>query len=212
MTYERPHDTRNAVRLHLNENTAGCSPAVLAAIRSIAREDTAYYPDYGPVTAEAERYFGVPAGWVQLTNGLDEGILLASIAYLGNRTPTALVELGAPLTAPSGTAEIVVARPAFDPYLHAAQSMGARIVAVPPGPVASRGKRDEMSQLIHDYSRQTCGLRMRSAGAGRSSGHAITVRRCRWSCRVRGRRECVRHRGRRPRSGCSRVRLFRLRA
>ena len=33
------------LRLHLNENTAGCSPAVLAALRSIAPTDTAFYPD-----------------------------------------------------------------------------------------------------------------------------------------------------------------------
>jgi histidinol-phosphate aminotransferase len=71
---------------------------------------------------------------VVLTNGLDEGILLASIAYLGHRTPAALVALGAPLTVPSGVPEIVVARPAFDPYLHAAQAMGARVVSVPAGP------------------------------------------------------------------------------
>jgi histidinol-phosphate aminotransferase len=69
-----------------------------------------------------------------LTNGLDEGILLASIAYLVNRTPEALVELGAPLTATSGAPEVIVAQPAFDPYLHAAHALGARVVSVPGGP------------------------------------------------------------------------------
>ena len=41
--------TRGALRLHLNENTAGCSPAVLAALRTIERDDIALYPDYGPI-------------------------------------------------------------------------------------------------------------------------------------------------------------------
>jgi hypothetical protein len=45
---------RDGLRLHLNENTAGCSPAVLAALRAIERTDTAFYPEYGPVTALAK--------------------------------------------------------------------------------------------------------------------------------------------------------------
>ena len=36
----------SGLRLHLNENTAGCSPKVLAAIRGVSREDVAFYPDY----------------------------------------------------------------------------------------------------------------------------------------------------------------------
>jgi len=74
MTYSAPSVPAAGLRLHFNENTGGCSPAVLAALRSIARTDTAFYPDYAAVTSAAERYFGVPAGWVQLTNGLDEGL------------------------------------------------------------------------------------------------------------------------------------------
>ena len=69
-----------------------------------------------------------------LTNGLDEGILLASIAYLVPRAPRGLVELGAPDVAPSGLPEIVVALPTFEPYLHAAKAMGARVVSVPAAP------------------------------------------------------------------------------
>ena len=127
-------DLGPGLRLHLNENTGGCSPKVVEAVRSFNAERLALYPDFREAIVETAAYLGVDPGRIVLTNGLDEGILLASIAYLGNRTPTALVELGAPLTAPSGAAEIVVALPAFDPYLHAAKAMGARIVAVPAGP------------------------------------------------------------------------------
>ena len=126
-------DLGPGVRLHLNENTGGCSPKVVAAVRAFDGEKLALYPDFRDAVLETAAFLGVDPDRIVLTNGLDEGILLASIAYLGNRTPTALVELGAPLTATSGAPEILVAQPVFDPYLHAAQAMGARVVSVPPG-------------------------------------------------------------------------------
>ena len=45
MQYERPTSLERALRLHLNENTAGCSPRVLAALREVTREQAAFYPD-----------------------------------------------------------------------------------------------------------------------------------------------------------------------
>ncbi len=126
-------DLGPGLRLHLNENTGGCSPKVVEAVRSFDGTSLARYPDFRDAILETAAFLGVEPDRRVLTNGLDEGILLASIGYLGNRTPQALVELGAPLTATSGAAEIVVAQPAFDPYLHAAQARGARIVSVPPG-------------------------------------------------------------------------------
>jgi histidinol-phosphate aminotransferase len=127
-------DLGPGLRLHLNENTGGCSQKVVAAVRAFDGERLARYPDFREAVMETAAFLGVGPERVVLTNGLDEGILLASIAYLGHRTPTPLVELGAPLTITSGAPEIVVALPAFDPYLHAAQAMGARIVSVPAGP------------------------------------------------------------------------------
>ena len=126
-------DLGPGLRLHLNENTGGCSPKVVEAVRAFDGARLATYPDFREAVLETAAFLGVDPERLILTNGLDEGILLASIAYLGNRTPNALVELGAPLTATSGTPEILVAQPAFDPYLHAAHAMGARVVSVPPG-------------------------------------------------------------------------------
>ena len=93
----------------------------------------ATYPDFRDAILETAAFLGVDPDRIVLTNGLDEGILLASIAYLGHRTPEALVALGAPLTTMSGAAEVLVAQPAFEPYMHGAHSLGARVVAVPPG-------------------------------------------------------------------------------
>jgi histidinol-phosphate aminotransferase len=134
MIIQGVQDLGPGLRLHLNENTGGCSPKVVEAVRSFDAERLALYPDFRAAVVQLGAFLDVDPERIVLTNGLDEGILLASIAYLGNRTPAALVELGAPLTVPSGAPEIVVAQPAFDPYLHAARAMGARVVAVPPGP------------------------------------------------------------------------------
>lgn len=127
-------DLGPGLRLHLNENTGGCSQKVVEAVRAFDGPALATYPDFRDAILETAAFLGVDPEHIVLTNGLDEGILLVSIAYLGNRTPEALVELGAPLTVMSGAPEVLVAQPAFEPYLHGAHSLGARVVSVPAGP------------------------------------------------------------------------------
>jgi histidinol-phosphate aminotransferase len=126
-------DLGPGLRLHLNENTGGCSQKVVDAVRAFDGPALATYPDFRDAILETAAFLGVDPDRIVLTNGLDEGILLVSIAYLANRTPEALVELGGPLTTPSGAAEVLVAQPAFEPYLLGAFSLGARVVSVPPG-------------------------------------------------------------------------------
>jgi histidinol-phosphate aminotransferase len=127
-------DLGPGLRLHLNENTGGCSEQVVAAVRAFDGAALALYPDFRDAILDTSAFLGVDPDRIVLTNGLDEGILLASIAYLGHRTPEALAALGAPLTTTSGAAEVLVAQPAFEPYIHGAHALGARVVAVPPGP------------------------------------------------------------------------------
>ena len=106
----------SGLRLHLNENTAGCSPRVLKAIASITRHDAAFYPDYdGAVAACADRLGIDPARFI-LTNGLDEGILATTVAALRDR------DVRQP--------EAIVVMPAFDMYASTADGVGARIVEV----------------------------------------------------------------------------------
>lgn len=123
----------DGLRLHLNENTGGCSPRVVEAVRAFDAQGLSCYPDYRDAVLETAAYLGVDPNRLVLTNGLDEGILLTSIAYLTARTPKALVELGAPVVVP-GVPEVVAAVPAFEPYISCAKAMGARMVLVPPGP------------------------------------------------------------------------------
>lgn len=118
--YTPPPGARDALRLHLNENTAGCSPAVLEAIRSLTREDTAFYPDYAPVTRTTARWLGVPEDGVLLTNGLDEGLhLVAQAAALR-------------LTTRGG--HVLFPEPAFEMYAACAEAFGLGVVRVQPGP------------------------------------------------------------------------------
>jgi len=117
MNYTRIDTPRGGLRLHLNENSAGCSPAVLAALQGLQRQTLSEYPDYAQVTAQCESYFGVAPGWVQLLNGLDEGLhVVAQAARL------ALPEF-----------EAIVVEPAFEMYAACIEAVGGRPVTVAPG-------------------------------------------------------------------------------
>lgn len=105
------------MRLHLNENTAGCSPAVFEALRALGRQDAGNYPDYGPARAAVAECFGVPDDHVLLTNGLDEGILAATGAAFRDRT--------------AAVPEVVGVAPAFDMYEVCTSALGGRMVIVP---------------------------------------------------------------------------------
>ena len=105
-------------RLHLNENTGGCSPRVLEAIRALTAEQLAAYPDYRGAVLACARHLGVDPDWVLLTNGLDEGVLLLAIARLGRDK--------------TNGAEAIVPVPAFDPYFAAVDAVGATAVKIPP--------------------------------------------------------------------------------
>ena len=112
-------DLGPGLRLHLNENTGGCSQQVVDAVRAFDGPALATYPDFHDAILETAAFLGVDPDRIVLTNGLDEGILLVSIACLANHMP--------------GTAEVLVAQPAFEPYLLGAHALGARVVSVPPG-------------------------------------------------------------------------------
>ena len=73
--YDKPGELYAGLRLHQNENTGGCSPRVLAALRSITAEQMAVYPPYQVAVDASARHFGVDPSRVLLVNGLDEGIL-----------------------------------------------------------------------------------------------------------------------------------------
>lgn len=115
--YEKAPNPSTGLRLHLNENTAGCSPAVLEAIRGLSATDISLYPDYSPTIAAVASRVGVPEPHLLLVNGLDEGIHAAchAVVRFGDREdPEALIVV-----------------PAFDMQAASADAAGARVVEVP---------------------------------------------------------------------------------
>lgn len=112
-------DLGPGLRLHLNENTGGCSARVVDAVRAFDARGLATYPDYRAAVTETAAFLDVNPEWLVLTNGLDEGVLLSAIAFL------------APCDA---TPEMIVAAPAFETYITTAKAMRARVVAVAPLP------------------------------------------------------------------------------
>ena len=130
--YERPPDPGDGLRLHLNENTGGCSPAVIAALRALDATQVAFYPDYTAIAAECAAFFGVGESEMLLTNGLDEGILAAAVASTRGR---------------ARDAEVLIVEPAFDMYAAAADAVGARIVTVGPAPDFEFPFRDVLRRL-----------------------------------------------------------------
>ncbi len=122
MTYARPADRAGALRLHLNENTAGCSQAVIDAIARISAEDVAVYPDYAMLSRECAAYLGVSEAQLVLTNGLDEGLLAVTVSAFR-------VMQGS-----HGLPEAIVPSPAFEMYSVFVKAAGGRVVSVSPNP------------------------------------------------------------------------------
>ncbi len=116
--YERVLTPASGLRLHLNENTAGCSPAVIDAMQALTRHDVATYPDYAAAIAACARRLGVTTDSLLLTNGLDEGILAIAVAALRNGPSSSMFEA-------------IVVVPAFDMYAACSDAAGGRVVEVP---------------------------------------------------------------------------------
>jgi histidinol-phosphate aminotransferase len=71
------------LRLDFNENTVGCSPSVLAALReSLSGAALAVYPEYGEARRDVAAFFGVPPEQMSFTNGTDEAIQVFINTYI----------------------------------------------------------------------------------------------------------------------------------
>jgi len=110
--YHPPLARRDGLRLDFNENTAGCSPRVLARLKQITADNLARYPERGPVEEIVAEHLGLPPEQVLLTNGVDEAIHLLCEAYLEPQH------------------EVLVVTPTFSMYEIYAGATGARVIRV----------------------------------------------------------------------------------
>jgi histidinol-phosphate aminotransferase len=127
--YRPPLAGRTGLRLDFNESTVGCSPRVLARLRSLDAELLARYPEREPVEKEVASFLGLEPAQVLLTNGVDEAIHLLCATYLD----------------PGDEALIVV--PTFAMYAVFAQAEGARVVEVLAGDNFTFPAQDLLAKL-----------------------------------------------------------------
>jgi histidinol-phosphate aminotransferase len=127
--YRPPLAGRTGLRLDFNESTVGCSPRVLARLRSLDTELLARYPEREPAEKEVADFLGLDPAQVLLTNGVDEAIHLLCSTYLD----------------PGDEALIVV--PTFAMYAIFAQAEGARVVEVHAGNNFEFPAQDLLAQL-----------------------------------------------------------------
>src|SRR6266404_7146197 len=81
--YGAPEEGRaRKLRLDFNENTVGCSPAVLRALSRMTAEQMAIYPEYQKTTRRLARFFRLRPEERHLTNGIDVALNLIANTFM----------------------------------------------------------------------------------------------------------------------------------
>src|SRR5260221_9086931 len=112
-SYGAPNEGRaKKLRLDFNENTVGCSPAVLRALSRITAEQMAIYPEYQETTKRLARFFRVRPEEMHMTNGIDDALHLIADVFIEDGDSVLIVE------------------PTFDMYRFFAELAGARVTAL----------------------------------------------------------------------------------
>jgi histidinol-phosphate aminotransferase len=111
--YEAPEEGREGkLRLDFNENTVGCSPAVLSALQTVTAEQLAMYPEYENSVRRLAAYFGVRPSEMLLTNGVDDALRLLMEVFIESGDP------------------VLIPEPTFSMYRFFSQVAGARVISV----------------------------------------------------------------------------------
>ena len=108
--YVAPEEGRaGKLRLDFNENTVGCSPAALRALRRMTSEQLCIYPEYEASQRRLARHFGVRPAEMLFTNGVDDALRLLMDTFVE----------------PGNT--VLLPEPTFTMYRFYAEIAGARI-------------------------------------------------------------------------------------
>jgi histidinol-phosphate aminotransferase len=101
------------LRLDFNENTVGCSPRVIEALKDqLEPSRLAVYPEYGEAKEAIARYFRVSPDQFVFTNGTDEAIQVFVNAYVDDGQ------------------EVLLLKPSYAMYRFYSEVAGAKIVEV----------------------------------------------------------------------------------
>lgn len=113
--YHSPIVSRAGLSLDLNESLAGCSPRVLARLRSLSAADLSLYPEREIGERLIANFLGTAPEQVLVTNGMDEALSLLFAAYLDTGD------------------ELLFADPTFVMYPMLGAALGAKVVRVSSG-------------------------------------------------------------------------------
>jgi histidinol-phosphate aminotransferase len=113
--YHSPIVSRAGLSLDLNESLAGCSPRVLARLRSLSAADLSLYPQRELGERLVANFLGIAPEQVLLTNGMDEALSLVFTSYLNPND------------------ELLFADPTFVMYPTLGEAIGAQVVRLQSG-------------------------------------------------------------------------------
>jgi histidinol-phosphate aminotransferase len=113
--YHSPIVSRAGLSLDLNESMVGCSPRVLARLRSLSAADVSLYPQREVGERLIANFLRIAPEQVLLTNGMDEALSLLFTTYLGPGD------------------ELLFADPTFVMYPVLGEALGAKVVRLQPG-------------------------------------------------------------------------------
>jgi len=113
--YHSPIVSRAGLSLDLNESMAGCSPRVLARLRSLSAAEVSLYPEREVGERLVANFLGIAPEQVLLTNGMDDALSLLFATYLG---------IGD---------ELLFADPTFVMYPLLGEALGAQVVRLRSG-------------------------------------------------------------------------------
>ncbi len=109
--YSPPAEGRHdAIRLDFNENTVGCSPAVIEFLKTHLTADTlSMYPEYAEAKPELAAFFGAAESELLFTNGTDEAIQVLVNTYVDDGD------------------DVLILRPSYAMYRFYAEVAGAAV-------------------------------------------------------------------------------------
>ncbi len=112
--YEPPlGDRKNKLRLDFNENTIGCSPKVVQAIRNVNPAELCTYPYYEKLIEKLSKYLNISKKELIITNGADEAIKTIIDTFVSKYD------------------EVIIPVPTFSMFNIYSSIAGARIVEIP---------------------------------------------------------------------------------
>jgi histidinol-phosphate aminotransferase len=135
--YHPPSGGREGkLRLDFNENTVGCSPAVVEFLREhLTASQLSIYPEYVDAMRELAAFFGVTEDEFTLTNGTDEAIQLLVNTFVDDGD------------------EVVVLKPSYAMYRFYAEVAGAAVVEVDYAPETLAFPMDRLLAAIKPSTR-----------------------------------------------------------